>query len=69
MIENTLIETEIDFNKKLEEEMKKPIAERKMPEYGSEKDFQLIQAINQLKGRSVMVSKTMVERKEEKKEE
>ena len=58
-----------EARKKLEEEMKKPIAERKMPEYGSEKDFQLIQAINQLKGRSVMVSKTLVERKEEKKEE
>lgn len=58
-----------EARKKLEEELKKPLAERKMPEYGSEKDFQLIQAINQLKGRSVMVSKTLVERKEEKKEE
>ena len=58
-----------EARKKLEEELKKPIAERKMTEYGSEKDFQLVQAINQLKGRSVMVSKTMVERKEEKKEE
>ena len=58
-----------EARKKLEEELKKPIAERKMTEYGSEKDFQLIQAINHLKGRSVMVSKTMVERKEEKKEE
>ena len=58
-----------EARKKLEEELKKPLAERKMPEYGSEKDFQLIQAINHLKGRSVMVSKTLVERKEEKKEE
>jgi carboxyl-terminal processing protease len=58
-----------DARKKLEEELKKPAAERKIPEYGSEKDFQLIQAVNQLKGRPVMVSKTMVERKEEKKEE
>ena len=40
-----------------------------MPEYGSEKDFQLAQAINQLKGLPVAVSKTMVERKEEKKED
>ena len=47
----------------------KPPAERKMPEYGSEKDFQLIQAINQLKGQPDLISKTMVERPEEKKEE
>ncbi len=54
---------------KLEEELRKPQAERKFPEYGSDKDFQLAQAINQLKGVPVMVSKTQVERKEEKKEE
>jgi len=54
---------------KLEEELKKPLAERKFPEYGSEKDFQLTQALNQLKGRPVLVSKTLVERAEEKKEE
>ena len=30
--------------------------------------FQLAQALNQLKGRTVMVSKTLTERKEEKKE-
>jgi carboxyl-terminal processing protease len=58
-----------EARKKLEEELKKPLAERKIPEYGSDKDFQLAQAINQLKGQSVMVSKTMVERPEEKKEE
>jgi len=58
-----------DARIKLEEELKKPQAERKMPEYGSEKDFQLIQALNQLKGHAVLVSKTMVERQEEKKEE
>ena len=39
-----------------------------MPEYGSDKDFQLIQALNQLKGQPVMVSKTLVERTEEKKD-
>ena len=58
-----------EARKKLEEELKKPLADRRLPEYGSEKDFQLIQAINQLKGLPVMVSKTLVERKEEKKEE
>ena len=54
---------------KLEEELKKPPADRKLAEYGTDKDFQLMQAINQLKGQPVMVSKTLVERKEEKKEE
>lgn len=54
--------------KKLEIEAKKPVQERKIPEFGTDKDFQLTQAINQLKGRPVLVSKTMVERKEEKKD-
>ncbi len=54
--------------KRLEEETKKPLAERRAPEFGSEKDFRLIQAINQLKGKPVLISKTLVERKEEKKE-
>jgi carboxyl-terminal processing protease len=52
----------------LEEEMRKPVAERRPPEFGSDKDFQLTQALNQLKGKPVLVSKTLVERKEEKKE-
>jgi carboxyl-terminal processing protease len=34
----------------------------------SDKDFQLMQALNQLKGRPVLVSKTLVERKDDKKE-
>jgi carboxyl-terminal processing protease len=55
--------------KRLEEESRKPPSERKPPEFGSEKDFQLMQAINKLKGKAVQVSKTQVERKEEKKEE
>ena len=55
--------------KRLEEESRKPPSERKSPEYGSEQDFQLMQAINQLKGKPVLVSKTLTERKEEKKEE
>jgi carboxyl-terminal processing protease len=54
--------------KKAEEEARKGPADRKIPEFGSDKDFQLVQALNQLKGRPVLLSKTMVERKEEKKE-
>ena len=54
--------------KKLEEESKKPLADRQVPEFGSAKDFQLMQAVNKLKGRAVLVSKTIVERKEEVKE-
>lgn len=57
-----------DARKRLEEEAKKPGADRKTPEFGSDKDFQLTQALNQLKGRTVVVSKTLTERKEEKKE-
>jgi carboxyl-terminal processing protease len=54
--------------KRLEEEAKKPPSERKLPEYGSTEDFQLLQALNQLKGRPVMVSKTLAERKDAPKE-
>ncbi len=54
--------------KRLEEEAKKNPNQRLLPEYGSDKDFQLQQAINQLKGRPVMVSKTLTERPEVKKE-
>jgi carboxyl-terminal processing protease len=58
-----------DARTKAEEESKKPVAERKMPEFGTDKDFQLAQALNQLKGRPVLISKTQViERKDEKKE-
>ncbi len=53
---------------KLEEEMKKPASERRLPELGSAKDFPLTQALNQLKGLPVMVSKTLVERPEVAKE-
>ena len=55
--------------KRLEEETQKNPAGRKLPEYGSDKDFQLAQALNRLKGQPVQVSKTLTERKEEKKEE
>ena len=54
--------------KRLEEESRKPASERRPPEFGSDKDFQLSQAINQLKGKPVLVSKTLVERKEEPKD-
>ena len=57
-----------DARKRLEEEAKKPAADRKIPEFGTDKDFQLVQALNQLKGRPVLISKTLTERKEEKKE-
>ena len=57
-----------EARKKLEEEMKKPAADRRLPEYGSDKDFQLQQAIKQLKGQPVLASKTQVERAEEKKD-
>ncbi len=57
-----------EAKKRLEEEAKKPVADRKMPEFGTDKDFQLVQALNQLKGRPVLASKTLTERKEEKKE-
>jgi carboxyl-terminal processing protease len=58
-----------EARKKAEEESKKPVADRKPPEFGTEKDFQLVQALNQLKGRPVLISKTQViERKDEKKE-
>jgi len=58
-----------EARKRAEEEAKKGPVERKIPEYGTDKDFQLAQALNQLKGRPVLVSKTQViEDKTEKKE-
>ncbi|MDT8989493.1 S41 family peptidase [Curvibacter sp. APW13] len=51
--------------KRLEEEARKPESERRLPEFGSDKDFPLIQALNKLKGREVLVSKTLTERKPE----
>lgn len=56
-----------EARKRLEEEAKKPAAERRLPEFGSEKDFQLQQALNKLKGQPVKVSKTLTERKAEEK--
>ncbi|PQA77397.1 S41 family peptidase [Rhodoferax sp. TS-BS-61-7] len=54
--------------KRLEEESRKPASERRAPEFGSDKDFQLQQALNQLKGKPVLVSKTLTERQEESKD-
>ncbi|MFN6101642.1 MAG: S41 family peptidase [Burkholderiales bacterium] len=54
--------------KRLEEESKKPAAERKTPEFGSPEDFQLQQALNHLKRQPVKISKTLTERPLEKKE-
>jgi carboxyl-terminal processing protease len=51
---------------KLEEQMAKSKEPPKpLPEFGSAEDFQLAQALNQLKGKPVAVSKTMSERKAE----
>jgi len=53
--------------KKLEEtSAKKDDKPKPLPEFGSPEDFQLQQALAKLKGQPVIVSKTMVERKEEK---
>ncbi len=58
-----------EARKRLEEDAKKPVSERRLPEFGSDKDFQLQQALNHLKGLPVKVSKTLSERPEEKKDE
>ena len=58
-----------EARKRLEEDSKKPISERRLPEFGSDKDFQLQQAIQQLKGLPVKISKTLTERTPEKKDE
>ncbi len=58
-----------EARKKLEEEAKTSKVEHKLPEFGSDKDFQLAQALNQLKGAPVLMSKTLTERKEAPKED
>jgi carboxyl-terminal processing protease len=51
---------------KLEEQLAKSKEPPKpLPEFGSAEDFPLVQAVNQLRGAPVMVSKTAVERKAE----
>jgi carboxyl-terminal processing protease len=55
-----------EARKKLEEEAaKRAAAPKPLPEFGSAEDFQLVQALNRLKGKPVLVSKTIVERKAE----
>ncbi len=54
--------------RKLEQASKLPPEQRRPPEFGSDKDFQLAQALNQLKGHPVLVSKTQTPRAEEKKD-
>jgi carboxyl-terminal processing protease len=52
--------------KKLEEQLaRRNEPPKPLPEFGSNEDFPLIQALNQLKGKPVLVSKTMTERKAE----
>ncbi len=53
---------------RLQEEARKNPGQRLLPEFGSDKDFQLQQALRQLKGQSVVASKTLTVRTEEKKE-
>ncbi|MFM7341113.1 MAG: peptidase S41, partial [Betaproteobacteria bacterium] len=54
--------------RRLEEASRGPAEQRRPPEFGSDKDFQLTQALNQLKGRPVLVSKTQTARPEAKAE-
>jgi carboxyl-terminal processing protease len=55
-----------EARKKLEAEAAKGSdAPKPLPEFGSEGDFPLLQALNHLKGQPVVTSKTMVERKAE----
>ena len=55
-----------EARKKLEEQLaKSKDGPKPLPEFGSPEDFPLEQALNQLKGKSVVVSKSVVERKAE----
>ena len=56
-----------EARKKLEDENNKRAATppKPLPEFGSAEDFQLVQALNRFKGKTVLVSKTAVERKAE----
>jgi carboxyl-terminal processing protease len=54
-----------EARKRLEEQQAKSREIKPLPEFGSAEDFQLMQALNQLKGKPVAVSKAVVERKAE----
>jgi carboxyl-terminal processing protease len=55
-----------DARRRLEEEVaKSQQAPKPLPEFGTTEDFQLTQALNRLKGKTVLVSKTLTERKPE----
>jgi carboxyl-terminal processing protease len=54
-----------EARKRLEEQQAKSREIKPLPEFGSAEDFQLMQALNQLKGKPVAVSKGVVERKAE----
>ncbi|MGD9834724.1 MAG: S41 family peptidase [Piscinibacter sp.] len=54
-----------EARKRLEAEAAKKAEIKPLPEFGSPEDFQLAQALNRLKGKPVLVSKTVVERKAE----
>jgi carboxyl-terminal processing protease len=55
-----------DARKKFEDDMaKKAVPPKPLPEFGTAEDFPLAQAINRLKGKTVLASKTMTERKPE----
>ncbi len=63
--DNSLEKQREEARKRWDEELKKPAAERsRPPELGSDKDFPLRQALNQLKGQPVVVSKVLTERKD-----
>lgn len=51
--------------KKVEEQLSKAKEIKPLPEFGSAEDFPLQQALNQLRGKTVIVSKTATERKAE----
>jgi len=54
-----------EATKKLETEIAQNKTPKTLPEFGSAEDFPLQQALNRLKGKPVLVSKTQVERKPE----
>ena len=55
-----------DARKKFEDDVaKKAVPPKPLPEFGTVEDFPLSQALNRLKGKTVLASKTMTERKAE----